>query len=739
MMSRGQCDRLLHRKAVVVLALLQCNSGCFIWSLPHSLTAGTCSIDIRGEDGNEGDNMFTQSKEIQIVDTHQITFIQTDKPVYKPRDTVKFRLLTVTQDLKPLKADIDSVTIHDPHDFYMRQWLAVQPQAGLVSLDYRLYDEPVLGDWKIVAVVNGRKIEQSFSVQQYVLPKFQVYMELPKSLTVATKSLQFEVCARYTFGKPVTGSVSASVCLENTETSWFCENRLRPCAYIQSKMNGCHNFTVETKDLKVTERQFSLLCKPRLMVHANVTEKDTGLTVEEKQQGVGVWEERVKLKFISDKYFKPFFPYTGKLYAWKPDGSPAAGEKVTLTIGKLGILATLYIDKTGHAEFSIQNLTHSTPYFILHAKTDDSDYTDKKYYTIFPATTKKHVKQWYSPTSSYVRLSTEHQGQRTCGETITIDVVHSITSDITIQSVTAQIMSKGNIIEHTDVTEEMSRSSPYLPFLKGQVLTPRLNARSPRRNDDRGDEDHSLQPGPLSDLGNFEAGPPGSGSQAAGPPGSSTGTKHPARQENLDLDEAMAPGPIPQDLTAIAVEGDPLSVTLTWQPPQEPDGEITGYLVFYTTDLTKDDFDWVVEGVIGDRLSVEINDLTADTVYYFRVQARTRSGYGPKSPTTIYITPKSSGKDSIYSDMTPPNLRHFSLRQYISRDMAPKMRLLVYMITNTREMVADTLDIDVGHCYNNQVNMTFKQRTVRPGDTVDLTLKASPGSLCSAGMVDKSE
>jgi hypothetical protein len=36
-----------------------------------------------------------------------------------------------------------------------------------VSLEYRLYDEPVLGDWKIVAVVNGRKTEQSFSVQQY--------------------------------------------------------------------------------------------------------------------------------------------------------------------------------------------------------------------------------------------------------------------------------------------------------------------------------------------------------------------------------------------------------------------------------------------------------------------------------------------------------------------------------------------------------------------------------------------
>ena len=35
--------------------------------------------------------------------------------------------------------------------------------------------------------------------------------------------------------------------------------------------------------------------------------------MEEVQQGVGVWEERVKLKFVSQKYFKPYLPYIGKV------------------------------------------------------------------------------------------------------------------------------------------------------------------------------------------------------------------------------------------------------------------------------------------------------------------------------------------------------------------------------------------------------------------------------------------
>ncbi|WAR29086.1 NEO1-like protein [Mya arenaria] len=91
--------------------------------------------------------------------------------------------------------------------------------------------------------------------------------------------------------------------------------------------------------------------------------------------------------------------------------------------------------------------------------------------------------------------------------------------------------------------------------------------------------------------------------------------------------QEAAPSSIPRDLTAVPVEGDPLAVTLNWQPPQRPNGQITGYLVFYTTDNTKEDLDWVVEGV----------------------QARNSKGYGPMSPTKIYKTPKVS----VYGGVRP--------------------------------------------------------------------------------------
>ena len=66
---------------------------------------------------------------------------------------------------------------------------------------------------------------------------------------------------------------------------------------------------------------------------------------------------------------------------------------------------------------------------------------------------------------------------------------------------------------------------------------------------------------------------------------------------------------------------------------------LSGYLVFYTTDATQKDEDWVFDGTVGEKLSTTIKDLTLGTTYYFKVQARNTKGYGPMSPTVIFRTP----------------------------------------------------------------------------------------------------
>ena len=65
---------------------------------------------------------------------------------------------------------------------------------------------------------------------------------------------------------------------------------------------------------------------------------------------------------------------------------------------------------------------------------------------------------------------------------------------------------------------------------------------------------------------------------------------------------------------------------------------LTGYVILYTTDHTQRDREWVVEGIVGDRMTTTIKGLTADTMYHFKIQARNNKGYGPFSSTVSFTT-----------------------------------------------------------------------------------------------------
>ncbi|GFT27262.1 neogenin [Nephila pilipes] len=109
-----------------------------------------------------------------------------------------------------------------------------------------------------------------------------------------------------------------------------------------------------------------------------------------------------------------------------------------------------------------------------------------------------------------------------------------------------------------------------------------------------------------------------------------------------------APASPPRDLTVIQSEDDTSSVTLSWQPPKQPNGQITGYVIFYTTDNTQRERDWVVEGVIGDKLSTALRNLVSDTIYYFKIQARNTKGYGPLSSEVVYKTLPGLANNFLY-------------------------------------------------------------------------------------------
>ncbi|CAG2063264.1 unnamed protein product, partial [Timema podura] len=93
------------------------------------------------------DYVINSVKEVHIQHDSQVTFIQTDKPVYKPGQEVLFRVLTVRQDLTPVTEQISKVWIESPSEVRLAQWLNTSTELGLAQFSFQLSHEPMqVGD-----------------------------------------------------------------------------------------------------------------------------------------------------------------------------------------------------------------------------------------------------------------------------------------------------------------------------------------------------------------------------------------------------------------------------------------------------------------------------------------------------------------------------------------------------------------------------------------------------------------
>ncbi|XP_035170950.1 alpha-2-macroglobulin-like protein 1 isoform X2 [Oxyura jamaicensis] len=150
-----------------------------------------------------------EKKKVLIRKASSGTFIQTDRPIYKPGETVKFRIVTLDEDFIALNDSI-SLFLQDPNSNRIEQWLNVVPQDGIADLSFQLSDEPLLGTY-VINVTNGEAYD-SFSVEDYALPRFEVIFEVPIKIYALDKTFPLRVCGRYTYGKGVQGMVHVQLC-----------------------------------------------------------------------------------------------------------------------------------------------------------------------------------------------------------------------------------------------------------------------------------------------------------------------------------------------------------------------------------------------------------------------------------------------------------------------------------------------------------------------------------------------
>lgn len=179
-------------------------------AVPATTTSGSYSLELLKS--STGEKLST--KPVEVVVGAELAaaavIVETDKPVYKPGQTVNMRVISFSPSFMP-KAGTATVTIKDPRSFAVGRWVEELDAYGVGKLQFPTSTEPMLGRWTVEAVVEaeGAKTTSSaaFTIDRYVLPTFEVNV-LPDSVTVynGQSSVEGRLECRYTYGEPLQGT-----------------------------------------------------------------------------------------------------------------------------------------------------------------------------------------------------------------------------------------------------------------------------------------------------------------------------------------------------------------------------------------------------------------------------------------------------------------------------------------------------------------------------------------------------
>ncbi|EDK99895.1 cDNA sequence BC048546, isoform CRA_c, partial [Mus musculus] len=202
---------------------------------------------------------ISERRSVAIAAEENATFVQTDTPVHKPGDIVHFRVVTLNIWLKP----VDDL---DPQSNVIFQWINVTTFRNITQLSFQLTLEPILGDYTIVIKTqSGMTVMDHFTVNRDVLPKFEVELTAPETITIADSQFQMVTCAKYTYGQPVQGKAQIKVCRELFSPA-HCESN-------ENEIYGCASHIINTKVFQLDRSGLFMT----LNVNEVVTESGTGV------------------------------------------------------------------------------------------------------------------------------------------------------------------------------------------------------------------------------------------------------------------------------------------------------------------------------------------------------------------------------------------------------------------------------------------------------------------------------
>jgi uncharacterized protein YfaS (alpha-2-macroglobulin family) len=153
-------------------------------------------------------------------------YIITDRPVYRPEQTVRLKAWVrhmVRGEYQTGVTGRFTVQVHDPRGNKVHDVTKQADEFGGLDTEFVLGDEPALGLYRIGIRTGSRSVGgQSFRVEEYKKPEFEVTVEPDKSHAKLGEKLTAVIKATYFFGGPVSrGNVRYRVFREEYTHTWY--------------------------------------------------------------------------------------------------------------------------------------------------------------------------------------------------------------------------------------------------------------------------------------------------------------------------------------------------------------------------------------------------------------------------------------------------------------------------------------------------------------------------------------
>ncbi|XP_070772937.1 complement C3-like [Enoplosus armatus] len=393
---------------------------------------------------------YTEERVLMVSFHSGYIFIQTDKPIYNPGDTVNFRTFTSSLAFKASSSFI-TVDIQNPDGVVVKQIPLFRAVGGVFPSTFPLSEIANEGTWTLVAKFDHwqqNTFTSQFQVTKYVLPAFNVTLTPRKSfLNLDDSELIVEISAQYLYGKPVQGTAYVVFGVKINQEMI----RLPSMKQVSDLDGGVVRLSME--ELKRAYPNIKSLVGSSVYVKASVLTTTGSDLVEAEKTGIKIVESPYVVSFkYTPKYFKPGLPFDFTIQVSHHDGPPP--RKVLV---KVNMLDAPLVVTSGTTSVTI-NMPNVQQAQTITAKTAQADLRPeqqaKQQITVQPYDTLNH--------ENYLHIST---GTNTVSVGGSLSLrIQIVTADQThrehIKQITYLVLNKGKIIaaERVDVTSHLLTS-----------------------------------------------------------------------------------------------------------------------------------------------------------------------------------------------------------------------------------------------------------------------------------------